>query len=213
MTRFGETWDDLHRTHGRPAIVGTTMTDEEYRQSGQNDADRIEALVGGFAGRDVLEYGAGDGRILEHVAARARRAVGCDASEVALEGLRRRVPGVEAHRVEFPRDLPEGLEFDVVYAAAVVYHLTNVQAFGVIADVYARLRPGGVFAFDLCNIRHPAYIPVLQGKIAARDWVVPWPWVPQSLDDLVYVATAVVGFREARVPAPDVVQPWIVLVR
>lgn len=213
MTGLGETWDRLHVEHGRPAIVGTTMSDEQYSRSGAATADRIEALVGALAGRDVLDYGAGDGRVAEHVAPRARSLICADASEIVLDRLRTRLSSVPAYRTEFPRDLPEGLEFDVVYSSAVLYHLTNVQAFAVIADVYARLRPGGMFAFDYCNLYDPFYVDVLRGKIAARDWAIPWPWVPQSGADLAYVATRVVGFAEARRPAPDSIQPWIVLVK
>lgn len=106
----------------------------------------------------VLDLGSGDGRLLSIVlqARRPEHAVALDFSPAMLERLTARFAGrsdvaVIAHDLDRP--LPSSLgTFDVVASSFAIHHVSHERKRALYAEVFARLRPGGVF----CNLEHVA---------------------------------------------------------
>lgn len=171
---FGETWDRLHAEHGLRAVSGVGATPEAMLESGRAQADYLAARVP--PGARVLDYGCGPGRVARHLAPKVGELVGADASGAILEQFRANVPGARAAQAERPRDVPRGTGFDVVYMLAVVYHLSDIQAYSVMDDCRGLLRPNGLLVFDFCDIRHARYARMFTQKRQAMSWVTPWPW-------------------------------------
>jgi ubiquinone/menaquinone biosynthesis C-methylase UbiE len=103
------------------------------------------------AGRDVLEYGCGQGGIAVRLADRAAHVTGIDISDVAVEQARGRASasGV-AERATFTTMDAENLSFDdasfdLVCGNGILHHLDVDRALGQIARV---LRPGGLAVFS-----------------------------------------------------------------
>jgi len=213
---FGDLWDRLHEEHGRKAVDGgcAGASDTLYLAHGETIADQIERLAGCLANKDVMDYGCGDGRVSAALVKRCKSLVCADASKSILDKCAARVPNAGVVQVEWPAELrtyEPTRQWDVVCASAVLYHLTDVESYAVLAQVHELLKPNvGCFAFDICNLFHPDYKSVLLGKSVTRDWKQPWPWIPQSATSLVYVATQVLGYRAVTRHNPDGAQPWLV---
>jgi 2-polyprenyl-3-methyl-5-hydroxy-6-metoxy-1,4-benzoquinol methylase len=209
---FGATWNRLHAEHGRKAIDGgANATDEQYWLSGVASADMVCGLAGPPHGKDLLDYGCGDGRIAKAVAPRCKSLVCADASADILARCAANVPTARCLRVDWPQDLPADMTFDIIYSMAVFYHLSNVQGFRVLTGLFARLRPGGVIVFDHCNFYHSYYVSLLSQKAEVGDWSVPWPWVPTSGTEWQHFALAVLHARAVTRHNADAMQSVIVV--
>jgi tRNA (cmo5U34)-methyltransferase len=106
----------------------------------------------------VLDLGSGDGRLLSIVlrTCSPAEAVAVDFSQTMLDRLRQRFAGtagvtIVAHDLDAP--LPAALgAFDVVVSSFAIHHLAHARKRALYEEIYARLRPGGVF----CNLEHVA---------------------------------------------------------
>jgi tRNA (cmo5U34)-methyltransferase len=105
----------------------------------------------------ILDLGSGDGRLLRLVKILhpQAQAVALDFSAVMVESLRRnfasdRTVNVIEHNLEAP--LPELGRFDAVISAFAIHHLAHERKRALYAEVYGRLKSGGVF----CNLEHVA---------------------------------------------------------
>lgn len=106
----------------------------------------------------VLDLGSGDGRLLSLVlqARRPVEAVALDFSPAMLERLRARFAhsgsvSVIAHDMDAP--LPATLgTFDAIVSSFAIHHLPHERKRALYAEIFERLRPGGVF----CNLEHVA---------------------------------------------------------
>lgn len=106
----------------------------------------------------ALDLGSGDGRLLSIVlqARRPVEAVALDFSPAMLERLRARFAerdnvSVMAHDMDVP--LPTALgTFDAIVSSFAIHHLAHERKRALYAEVFERLRPGGVF----CNLEHVA---------------------------------------------------------
>lgn len=106
----------------------------------------------------ALDLGSGDGRLLS-IVLQARcpgEAVALDFSPAMLERLSARFAGrsdvsVIAHDLDRP--LPQTLgTFDAIVSCFAIHHLAHERKRALYAEVFTRLRPGGVF----CNLEHVA---------------------------------------------------------
>ena len=107
--------------------------------------------------RRVLDLGTGDGRLLALLQGDRpeMHGVGLDFSELMLDAAGRRFAGDE--RIELVKhDLAEPLpalgRFDVVVSSMAIHHLEHERKRSLYGEVFALLRPGGVFA----NFEHVA---------------------------------------------------------
>jgi tRNA (cmo5U34)-methyltransferase len=122
----------------------------------EGEAELLECLSGSTA--RVLDLGSGNGRLLALVKLTCpdAEAVALDFSDTMLRELRARFAAdrkvtVLAHDLDNP--LPDSLgAFDAIVSSFAVHHLRHERKRAVYREVYARLRPGGVF----CNLEHVA---------------------------------------------------------
>jgi 2-polyprenyl-6-hydroxyphenyl methylase/3-demethylubiquinone-9 3-methyltransferase len=116
----------------------------------------FDPVVGGWAGKRVLDLGCGGGFMAEAMAHRGARVSGIDPSAAAIAAAREHAGagalGID-YRVASGEALPFGAAtFDVVVCVDV---LENIEAWeAVVAEVARVLRPRGLFLFDTIN-RNP----------------------------------------------------------
>ena len=102
----------------------------------------------------VLELGCGSGALTRHLVEAGHRVIATDASPAMLELARDVVPtGVELRRLVLPDD-PLPAADAIVSLGHLLNYLPNEaaieQSLVAVADA---LRPGGVLAFDVCDLR------------------------------------------------------------
>ena len=102
----------------------------------------------------VLELGCGSGLLTRHLVAAGHRVVATDASPAMLKLARATAPGAEIRPLVLPDDtLPECDA--VVSVGHVLSYLPNEAAIGrALAAAADTLRPRGVLALDLCDLRY-----------------------------------------------------------
>jgi SAM-dependent methyltransferase len=111
----------------------------------------LEPVRGGL----VLELGCGSGALTRHLVAAGHRVVATDASAAMVDLTRLSVPGAQDVGVlVLPDDaLPEADA--VVSVGHVLNYLASEAAVErALAAIGAAVRPGGVLAFDLCDLRY-----------------------------------------------------------
>ncbi len=106
------------------------------------------------AGGVVLELGCGSGLLTRELVAAGHRVIATDASPAMLELARETAPGAEELRVLVLPDDPLPACDAVVSIGHVLSYLPDEAALdrALVATADA-LRPGGVYAIDLCDLR------------------------------------------------------------
>jgi len=121
----------------------------EYHEQGYSILDKL--LFRNLApGARILDLGCGDGRIAQQLWHRGFDVIGIDGSERMLEFARERAPAVPfiaADARSFTLDKPA----DAVISTfdALNHVMTPMELASVFGCVYAALKPGGEFVFDL----------------------------------------------------------------
>ncbi|MFC5512158.1 class I SAM-dependent methyltransferase [Massilia jejuensis] len=91
----------------------------------------------------LLDFGCGPGRDLKTFTALGHRAIGLDGS-AEFAAMARAYSGCEVWQQDFLHlDLPSAF-FDGVFANASLFHVPSAALDGVLAQLYAALKPGGV---------------------------------------------------------------------
>jgi SAM-dependent methyltransferase len=110
----------------------------------------------GLAGKSVLDFGCGYGRILRLLPWFTDRLYGCDPWDASLRLCEQyQVWGKLARSEYLPQDLPFGEEkFDVVLAFSVFTHTSARALRTALAAIRRRMAPGGLL---VATIRPPAY--------------------------------------------------------
>ncbi|MEO9223584.1 MAG: class I SAM-dependent methyltransferase [Acidimicrobiales bacterium] len=107
----------------------------------------------------VLDLGCGDARFLDVVRTARPDAAGVavDFSPTMLDAAQRRFTNspditVVEHNLDqpLPSSVSDAAEFDVVVSGFAIHHLTHERKRGLYEEVFALLRPGGLFA----NLEH-----------------------------------------------------------
>jgi SAM-dependent methyltransferase len=105
--------------------------------------------------RRILDLGTGDGRLLAllRIDRPETEGVGLDLSEPMLDAAGQRFAGDE--RVQFRQHdmalpLPDIGTFDAIVSCFAIHHLEHERKRSLVAEVYERLEPGGIFA----NLEH-----------------------------------------------------------
>lgn len=116
----------------------------------------------------VVEFGCGSGLLTRHLVAAGHRVLATDASPAMLDLARETAPGVEGFSVvALPRD-PVPPADAIVGVGHPINYLPSLdaihEALGAMADA---LRPGGVLAFDVCDLEYGA----LRRDDVSRGWV------------------------------------------
>jgi SAM-dependent methyltransferase len=131
-------------------------TADDIPMRGQGEAALLEHVPAGAA--RVLDLGTGDGRLVALLKSRRPdlTAVGVDFSPTMLAAARTRFDGdatvsVVEHDLDTPLD-PAWGTFDAVVSCFAIHHVDDTRKRALFGEVFARLRPGGVF----CNLEHVA---------------------------------------------------------
>jgi SAM-dependent methyltransferase len=131
-------------------------TADDIPMRGQGEAALLEHVPAGAA--RVLDLGTGDGRLVALLKSRRPdlTAVGVDFSPTMLAAARTRFDGdatvsVGEHDLDTPLD-PAWGTFDAVVSCFAIHHVDDTRKRALFGEVFARLRPGGVF----CNLEHVA---------------------------------------------------------
>jgi len=108
----------------------------------QNIAALLDAIATP-APHTILDLGCGPGRDLKTFAAMGHRAIGVDGS-AQFAAMARAYSGCEVWQQDFVHlDLPAAM-FDGVFANAALFHVPAAALPGVLDELYAALKPGGV---------------------------------------------------------------------
>ena len=129
----------------------------------------------GLAGKSVLDFGCGYGRMLRLLPWFTDRLYGCDPWEVSLQLCEQhRVWGQLARSEYLPEDLPFGEEkFDVVLAFSVFTHTSARALRTALAAIRRRIAPGGLL---VATIRPP---PIGNTSPNGAARLIPRPWKPR----------------------------------
>lgn len=102
----------------------------------------------------VLELGCGGGQLTRHLVAAGHRVVATDASPAMLDLARSSVQGAEdIHRLTLPDD-PLPPADAIVSVGHMLSYLPDEEAIRrALARMAEALRPGGILAVDLCDLR------------------------------------------------------------
>jgi tRNA (cmo5U34)-methyltransferase len=125
---------------------------DEFPRRGEGESVLLDVVPRGA--RRVLDLGTGDGRLLA-LLLRDRadmQGVGVDLSKIMLRAAGQRFAGdgrVELVEHNLVHELPALGRFDAVVSSMAIHHLEHQRKQSLFAEVFAILRPGGVFAnFD-----------------------------------------------------------------
>jgi 2-polyprenyl-6-hydroxyphenyl methylase/3-demethylubiquinone-9 3-methyltransferase len=126
----------------------------------------IESVVGGFAGRKVLDVGCGGGILAESMASRGASVTGIDLSERALgvARLHQLESGVEVdYRLVSAEALAQSspATFDVVTCLEMLEHVPDPGS--VVTACATLVRPGGHLAFSTLNRNPRSYLLAVVG--------------------------------------------------
>ena len=107
-------------------------------------------LAGPLCGKQVLDFGCGDGKFTsELIASNPARVTGADISSVAIRYAAQRVPG--AHFISItPPTLPfADASFDTLFCLDVLEHIPDEQLARTVREITRVLAPGGTLILSL----------------------------------------------------------------
>lgn len=121
----------------------------------------------------VMEIGCGSGLLTAHLVGAGLRVVATDASDAMLALARDHVPGaMEIRRLTLPDDPVPGADAVVGVGHALNYLDERSQVDAALVVLARSLRPGGVMAIDLCDLRWGALRTGEPAKVwRTDDWV------------------------------------------
>ena len=163
------------------------------------------------AARRILDIGTGDGRLLAllKVGRPGLEGVALDFSPTMLQAARERFaddPSVNIIEHDLGRPLPGTEPFDAVVSSFAIHHLPDVRKRALYAEVFGRLRPGGVF----CNLEHVASpTPRLHARFLQAIGVAPGGDDPSN--QLTDVGTQLGWLREIGFDDVDCYWKWLEL--
>jgi ubiquinone/menaquinone biosynthesis C-methylase UbiE len=154
---YAGVWQACSRSE-REALISVAgyCDDDRLREAGQLTLDRIVDAVGLHRHDDVLEIGAGVGRVGALMAPRCRTWTGADVSSNMLSHLRRRLAGLS--NVQTVQLDGYGLaaipseSLDLVYSTVVFMHLEEWDRYEYVREGLRVLRPGGRMLVDNFNL-------------------------------------------------------------
>jgi len=134
--------------------------DEAYRDSGAGQADYVAAIAAGYLVGNhgpVVDFGCGDGRVLEAMLGwfSGKDLWGADASATMLERLKGRIPTVNAILTNGVDGGLDALEPSLIYSWAVFIHHNHRDGAALLGALGGSLRPGGLLALQIPLYRAP----------------------------------------------------------
>jgi SAM-dependent methyltransferase len=152
----------------------------------------------------VLEVGCGTGLLTKYLVEHGHRVIATDASPAMVELARKYVPDTEAIEVvRLPNDAVPPADAIVSVGHALNYLEDGAQVDRALTDLCRSLRPDGIIAFDICDLRYGENRRGEQAKVwRTDDWVlITQTSVPDARsfrrDMTMFVRTAANAWRRA----------------
>lgn len=165
------------------------------------ERDKLLPLLGDLKGKNVLDVGAGTGRLTMRLAKLGADVTALDVSEKMLEEIKRKLKRnlTEINIVVGDcESMPfEDESFDVVVSAFHVVHLKDLRRF--FDEVYRVLKPGGKFLVTNINQRRPPEIKTKQGMIEIESYYHRPEKVRKMLEELAFGIEKEVFVKEGEV--------------
>lgn len=170
-----------HAGHLHPGAVQHYVDAEAYERRYEGRTEDVLYFEKRLRGRcDILEYGAGAGRLTLPLARKGHRVTAVDVSPqmVSLLRERRQSLPLDARKRLFIRQgdmrtFATPHRFDAAVAAFhTVCHLYSLSDVGTfLRSAYRHLKPGGILVFDLPlpRIDMPEYDPIAQVRVTEMD--------------------------------------------
>ena len=143
----------------------------------------------------VLDFGCGNGRLLQAFRGRGVRYVGTDQSRALIDAaIVNHKAAVESGVAQFLVSSGERLpfpdaSFDAVFSVAVLHHIPSVEKRKALFAEFKRvLKPDGIVLVTVWNLWQKKYIPLIakytlkkifgQSELDAKDILIPWRYDP-----------------------------------
>lgn len=150
-------WGQRARRPGDQAIMSARYPAHRVAEESQKYAAAVRDFLGDdVRDRDVLEVGAGTGRLTRHLARVARRLTCIDLSEEMLRRNRELLGDLAArvdYRCLFAQDYQPAVAHDVVISSLVLIHNVEDHAFGRLVDMMCACA-GTAFLFEHADPTH-----------------------------------------------------------
>jgi len=144
-TEWGQFFDEFAPTYDRDAFSGAGLANVSARE--------LDAIRTAFAFRtpgDVLDLGAGTGRITRLLTGMGWNATAADNSPQMLTRLRAEMPSLRALHARLGEPLPfADASFDAVVSIRVLKYVADVDC--ALAEIARVLRPGGLTVLEITN--------------------------------------------------------------
>jgi 2-polyprenyl-3-methyl-5-hydroxy-6-metoxy-1,4-benzoquinol methylase len=148
--------------------------------------DEHKRWLGDISDKRILDLGCLRGNALSiYMAERAKRYIGIDLSDVAIEQLQKKIDATttndaEAKAVDFLSDDFDEGDFDIIYAYGVLHHFENVDL--LIETLNSKLAPVGVIiSYDPLTTSLPirTFRAIYRPFQSDKDWE--WPFDKKTL--------------------------------
>lgn len=107
----------------------------------------------------VLDFGCGNGRLLEFIQNDELDYVGVDTSKKLIRIARKKYPNKSFVQISDERKLPfEDGEFDMIFAIAVFHHFTPKMADNALSEMKRVLKDDGVLVLTIWNLWNKKYL-------------------------------------------------------
>lgn len=145
---------------------------------------KLIPLLGDVLEKDILDVGAGTGRIAIPLARLGARVTALDVSSAMLKQLKRKQPGIDtfvadAECLPFP-----DASFDMVIGAFLIVHLKNPHFF--FAEAYRVLKPGGRLLITNIHQKDPPELKTASGSIKIVSYYHRPPEIRGLLEELAF---------------------------
>ena len=174
-----------------PSDTGYDLAASDYdkKESYLNsfEKNKIFSLLGDIAGKQVLDVGAGTGRLSIELAKHGAFVIALDVSGEMLKVLARKSPYIKLVPGD-AENLPfEKKSFDIVVATFLIVHLKNPTRF--FDEVYRVLKDGGEFLVTNINQKEPPEVETKIGKIKIESFYHRPEEIRESLESLAFAIT------------------------
>jgi SAM-dependent methyltransferase len=164
MTQSDVEWEKI----GRSEPYWGVLTQEKYKKenltpelrqeffdSGERYVEQIFKVISSHFDRNFcpllgIDFGCGVGRIVIPLAKRCKKVIGVDVSPSMIEEAKRNCAFFNIKNVDFADDLSKiEHQADFINTALVLQHIETKRGMNLIEDLIRKLRPSGLFVFQV----------------------------------------------------------------
>lgn len=148
------------------------------------EQDELWRMIGDVDTLDVLDVGAGTGRISVRLSHEGAHVTALDVSSEMLEVLMKKDRKIQTIIGDAEKLPCKDETFDMVISTFVIVHLADPKRF--FDEVYRVLRPGGIFIVTNINQKRPPEVETNQGNIIIESYYHRPEMVREILEDLAF---------------------------